>query len=136
MSVFIGRELELKQLERLIGKSTASFAVVYGRRRIGKSSLIEHFGEKYSMLSFEGLSPREAITKQDQLDEFSRQLARQCNTDYQRFTDWGDALYELSKYTSKGQKVVLLDELSWMALEDYDLPGKIKIAWDRYFKIG
>ena len=85
------------------------------------------------MLSFEGLSPRRAITMQDQLNEFSRQLARQCGLK-QRFTDWGDALFELSKHTQTGRVIVLLDEISWMALEDDDFPGKVKIAWDKYFK--
>ena len=134
MKRFIGRENEQQLLEGMLEKHTASLAVVYGRRRIGKSSLIEHFGRNYPMLSFEGLSPRTGITKQDQLDEFSRQLARQCDTDFRRYTDWSDALYELSKHTQKGRIIVLLDEISWMGLEDPDFAGKIKIAWDKYFR--
>lgn len=134
MDELFGRKQELNRLEQLLDKNTASFVVVYGRRRVGKSTLIEHFGKSYKMLSFEGLSPRAAITPQDQLDEFSKQLARECNTNYTRFTDWGDAFYELSKYTKKGRMVVLLDEISWMGLEDPDFPGKIKIAWEKYFK--
>jgi hypothetical protein len=86
------------------------------------------------MLAFEGLSPRKAITSQDQLDEFSRQLSRQCQVPYRRFSDWGDAFLELSKHTQQGRNIVLLDEISWMALEDPDFPGKVKIAWDKYFK--
>src|SRR3990167_1246428 len=131
---FIGRTQEIQRLTQLQDKSTASFVVVYGRRRIGKSSLIEHFGKEHGMLSFEGLSPRKAITSQDQLNEFSRQLSRQCQIPYRRFSDWSDAFHELSKYTQKGRIVVLLDEISWMALEDPDFPGKLKIAWDKYFK--
>jgi AAA+ ATPase superfamily predicted ATPase len=134
MTGFIGRTQEIQRLNQLLDKSTASFVVVYGRRRIGKSSLIEHFGKNHRMLSFEGLSPRKAITTQDQLNEFSRQLARQCHTQYTRFTDWGDAFYELSKHTQRGRMVVLLDEISWLALEDPDFPSKVKMAWDKYFK--
>lgn len=89
MAHFIGRTQEIQRLNQLLDKSTASFVAVYGRRRIGKSSLIEHFGKHHRMLSFEGLSPREAITTQDQLNEFSRQLSRQCKTPYRRFSDWG-----------------------------------------------
>ncbi len=134
MTSFIGRTTEIQRIRQLLEKATASLVVVSGRRRVGKSSLIEHFGQDYSMLSFEGLSPRQAITTQDQLDEFARQLARQCQAPYRRFSDWGDALHALSQHTQKGQKVILLDEISWMALEDPDFPGKIKIAWDKYFK--
>jgi len=134
VSNFVGRNEELKLLRQLLEKRTPSLIVIYGRRRIGKSRLIEHFGKDYNLLSFEGLSPREAITMQDQLNEFSRQLSRQCKTPYKRFTDWGDAFYELSKHTQKGRVIVLLDEISWMALEDHDFPGKLKIAWDKHFK--
>lgn len=142
MSSFIGRQNELKQLNQLLEKKSASLVTVYGRRRIGKSSLIAHFAKDHRMLSFEGLSPRKAINKQDQLDEFSRQLARECQVPYKRFVDWGDAFFELSrqankqtnKPTKQGRIIILLDEISWMGLEDPDFAGKIKIAWDRYFK--
>ena len=134
MTKFIGRTATLNKLTKLLEKNSASFVVVYGRRRIGKSSLIEHFSREYRFLSFEGLSPRIGITKQDQLDEFSHQLVRQCATQYKKFTDWGDALHNLSLLTQNGRVVILLDEISWMALEDPDLPGKIKIAWDKYLK--
>lgn len=134
MSAFIGRQIQQQQLAGLLQKTSASFVVVYGRRRVGKSTLIEHFGEPFKMLSFEGLSPRKGITMQHQLDEFSRQLARQCNVAFKRFDDWGDAFFALSKHTKQGRIIVLLDELSWMALEDLDFLGKLKIAWDKYYK--
>lgn len=40
-SKFIGREAELKALYDLLGKKTASLVVIKGRRRIGKTRLIE-----------------------------------------------------------------------------------------------
>ena len=52
MEKFIGRKEELKMLDWLLGKKTASFVVVKGRRRIGKSRLIEEFASKYKFYSF------------------------------------------------------------------------------------
>ena len=46
MSKFIGRQPERKLLEDLLLKQTASLVVVYGRRRIGKSRLIEEFANE------------------------------------------------------------------------------------------
>ena len=43
--MFIDRTNELATLEREYGKKEASFVVVYGRRRIGKTTLIRHFCE-------------------------------------------------------------------------------------------
>ena len=45
--MFIGRERELKALNKLYGSSKFEFAVIYGRRRIGKTELIKQFlGDK------------------------------------------------------------------------------------------
>jgi AAA+ ATPase superfamily predicted ATPase len=131
MTGFIGREYERSQLETLLMKKTASLVVVYGRRRIGKSRLIENFGKDFNLMTFSGLSPREGIDRQAQLNEFSHQLARYSSS-YKHFTDWSDAFFSLSKEIKKGQRVILFDEISWMATEDLDFLGKLKIAWDLY----
>ncbi len=48
-----------------------------GRRRIGKSRLIEEFGKKATkFVSIQGLAPRTGITKKDQLGAFGTQLAK------------------------------------------------------------
>jgi len=44
---FIGRQAELRQLLGLKEKNTASFIIVKGRRRIGKSFLIQEFGKHF-----------------------------------------------------------------------------------------
>ncbi len=54
---FIGRKKELEQLSRLLDKPTASLVVVKGRRRIGKSRLIQEFGKGMQMFTFSGLPP-------------------------------------------------------------------------------
>ncbi len=132
MTGFIGREYERSQLEHLLTKKTASLVVVYGRRRIGKSRLIENFGKNFNLMTFSGLSPREGISRQDQLNEFSLQM-KHYNAPYKHYTDWSDAFYSLAEKTKKGQCVILFDEISWMAMEDPDFLGKLKIAWDLYF---
>ena len=41
--MFIGRRIELDELNKLYNKSTFQMAVIYGRRRIGKTRLIQEF---------------------------------------------------------------------------------------------
>ena len=41
--MFVNRQAELEQLDQLYERGTAQFAVVYGRRRIGKTSLINNW---------------------------------------------------------------------------------------------
>jgi uncharacterized protein len=68
---FIGRKEELEELRRHVKKNIASLIVVKGRRRIGKSRLIEEFAKDYSFYEFSGLVPTEKTTKQTQIDEFA-----------------------------------------------------------------
>ena len=50
---FIGRKHELQLLHDFQKKGAASLVVVYGRRRIGKSRLIEEFGKNKSFMPFQ-----------------------------------------------------------------------------------
>ncbi len=50
-SPFYGREDELSRLSRLLKKKTSSLVVIKGRRRIGKSRLIQEFGKGSKQLT-------------------------------------------------------------------------------------
>jgi len=132
--MFFGRERELEQIEAFLAKPIAGMAVCCGRRRIGKSTLIEHATKGYPFYVFYGLSPREGITNQDQLDHFSRLLAKHFSIPVVQFSDWQEALDMLATLTKKGHYILFLDEISWMGGKDKDFPGKLKGVWDSQFK--
>lgn len=47
--ILIGRDAELKHLESIASSKEAEFVVVYGRRRVGKTFLVNtFFGDKYT----------------------------------------------------------------------------------------
>ena len=77
---FIGRRKELDELNTLLKKKTASLIVVKGRRRIGKSRLLEEFSKQKKTYIFTGLAPQEYTSNQEQLDEFSRQVIYTLST--------------------------------------------------------
>lgn len=134
MSQFVGREEELTRLNELLSKPSASLVVTYGRRRVGKSRLIEEFGRSHRFLSFAGLFPEKSTRLQDQLDEFTRLFKEQLEAPAHIFSDWGDALHALAEKTREGRVIILLDEISWMAEQDPNFLGKLKNVWDREFK--
>jgi len=73
---FLGRQKELIKLREFQAKRSASLIVMRGRRRIGKSRLLEEFGKDFSQAYyFSGLPPEEKTTTRHQLEEFSRQMA-------------------------------------------------------------
>ncbi len=131
---FIGRQEELAGLKSLIGKSTASLAVVRGRRRIGKSRLIEEFAKGSTFYAFSGLFPVKGTTAQSQREEFARQINRETGLAEIKADDWGTLFSHLSTKLQKERIILLFDEISWMGSEDPDFLGKIKNAWDNLFK--
>ncbi|MEG1651696.1 MAG: ATP-binding protein, partial [Oscillospiraceae bacterium] len=66
--MFIGRENELRTLDKLYNSDKFEFAVIYGRRRVGKTALISEFAKNKDTVFFTGV---ETNAKQN-LDNFSR----------------------------------------------------------------
>lgn len=131
---FIGRKKELLQLADLLGKSNSSLVVCKGRRRIGKSRLIQEFGKMgKQFLEFQGLAPGPNIGKEEQLKNFSEQLSVQTGLPSFNLENWTQALALLAAQIKSRKTVILIDEISWMADGSPDLPGKLKIAWDTKF---
>jgi AAA+ ATPase superfamily predicted ATPase len=133
---FIGRKEELRELELLTLKKSSSLVTVQGRRRIGKSTLIEEFAKtKPYFYEFQGLAPRKGLTKQDQLNHFADQIKLKLEEPISLdFNNWTQAFEFLSKLIKKDPTVILFDEISWMASSDADFVGKLKTAWDTSFK--
>ncbi len=134
MSEFIGREKELAILKDQTLKNVASFVVVRGRRRIGKSRLIEEFCKSYKSYTFIGIPPTKETTRQSQITEFTRQISDQLDLPSIALHDWADCFSFLAKQLPAERVVVVLDEISWMGSKDPDFSGKLKTAWDFLFK--
>lgn len=134
--MFFGREDDLLQLGRLWRKPVPSLVTCRGRRRIGKSTLIEEFAarSRARLLEIEGLPPQPNQTNQDQLNHFADQLREQSDWAGGGFASWYEAMLALDGVLGDEKTVVLLDEISWMGAHDENFPGVLKTAWDRHFK--
>lgn len=130
MKPFVGRDNELQRLEDLSRSGRACLAVIKGRRRIGKSRLVEEFGRGKVILSFSGLAPIKGVTAQNQRDAFARQLTSLFNLPSLTFTDWTDAFAYLSRLLTAKTTVILFDEISWMGSKDPTFTAKLKVWWD------
>lgn len=137
MAKFIGRKKELEHLERFLKKNSASLLVVKGRRRIGKSRLIEELANinKIKLYEFTGLAPTDQITDQHQRDEFARKIGEYFNLPGIKGDNWGDLFTILSSQLKKNRAIVLLDEISWLADKDPTFLAKLKNAWDTQLKL-
>lgn len=139
MDGFIGRSAERREFADLFQRKTASLVTCQGRRRIGKSRFIAECAQSAGrFLSFSGLAPREGITREEQLATFADQLAKQTSIPRVPLDGWPTAFQLLasqllaSQLPAEGSVVVLLDEISWMAIGDKDFAGHLKTAWDQH----
>ncbi|HPI40663.1 MAG TPA: ATP-binding protein [Pseudobdellovibrionaceae bacterium] len=133
--MLLARESELKQLQDLWSKNTASLVALTGRRRIGKSTLVENFGKSAAkFIRFQGLAPGKKITEKVQLENFAEELQISCGGPLLNLRNWNEAFMALDKVLTEKKTVLLLDEISWLAKDSPAFVGKLKNAWDGYFK--
>ncbi len=132
--MFLDRERELTLLKGQLEKKTARLIVIRGRRRIGKSRLVEEFSKASGIrtLTFSGLLPVKKTTAQSQRQEFVRQM-KVLGIPGVSPDDWGNIFWQLAQHTSSGKVMIFLDEISWMGTKDFDFLGKLKNGWDLHF---
>ncbi len=134
--MFVGREVDLAELKALWRKRTSSLAIVSGRRRIGKSTLVERFAmeSKCRFIEIAGLAPDKDMSNQKQLDHFCERLAGQAGMPEVKVDGWAKA-FDLLAAAVRGsaRTVVFLDEISWMGHFDSSFAALLKDAWDLHF---
>ena len=137
MKDFFGRKELLDALKPLWAKRVPSLVTCRGRRRIGKSTLIEEFASRSGafFIKIEGLRPKAGFSNKDELAYFASSLARQTGCDKTVPEDWLSAFARLDREIPDGKRtVVLLDEISWMVYYDKTFPEVLKTAWDDLLK--
>ena len=135
--MFIGRDDDLALLAGLWDKRVASLVSCRGRRRVGKSTLIEEFARRTAehFIAIEGLAPRKGMSDAKQRRNFRDRLAEQMDVSLGSADSWPMAFSLLDSVLPKiGRTVVLLDEISWMGGYDKDFPSYLKAAWDKKLK--
>ena len=134
--MFVGREYYLERLDALWRKSVSSLVVISGRRRIGKSTLVETFAERTrcSFIEIEGLAPDKGMTNQKQIENFCARLAKATGSPEAKADSWPKAFDVLeAALEGRGKTIVFLDEISWMGGYDTTFAAYLKNAWDTQF---
>jgi uncharacterized protein len=133
---FIGRAPELEKLGNFLHSPKSQIAVVYGRRRIGKSLLLTQALKGRSALFFEGLEDR---PKKQQLQHFMFQLRLQTgdttglNQHSKPPDSWKEAFLELFKTVKGKATTIVFDEFQWMANYRHEIVADLKYVWDKFF---
>lgn len=140
---FIGRELELKLLENEYQKSYSSFIAVYGRRRIGKTELVNHFIDSIKSSYFSVTGAYNGGMKV-QLDNFANKLHLSFGCDKPVLENWNEAFLCLQKeienyaktknaISSKAKFIIFIDELPWLAeMKNNGFKSSLSLFWNDF----
>ncbi len=128
VQVFVDREFELESLEREFKKEGSSFAIIYGRRRVGKTAIVEKFIEgKYGIYY---LAEREG--SQRNMKAFQREVERMGIDEFSkfRFDSWTDLFSSLCRLKKDEKMVIVIDEFP--NLVERGVLVDFQKSWDLY----
>lgn len=122
MAIIIGREAEKRELQERYASNTPQFVAVYGRRRVGKTFLIDQTLKGHITFRHAGLSPVEHRVKKnlmkEQLKSFYYSLLSHGMKKSKCPASWLEAFFMLEMHLQSiddgSRQVVFLDELPWM----------------------
>lgn len=130
--MFVGREKELAEMNRLYDTPGFQMLVLYGRRRVGKTTLIEEFSRPRKTLFF---TAKIQVDKEN-LSDFSRAVYDFFGLPLTMppFGTWDDA-FDFVVEQSHGERIVVVfDEFPYAAKANASLPSIMQIAIDRRMK--
>lgn len=129
---FIGRKAELAKLNAEY-EHNGSFVVIYGRRRVGKTTLIKEFLKEKTAFYF--LATEELETQS--MKRLAGVIARTTkNSLLQKvsFTDWMDLFQVIADYEPEQKKVLVIDEFPYLVKTNPAFPSILQNAWDELLK--
>ena len=129
---FIGRKNELHTLNTEYNRNN-SFVVIYGRRRVGKTTLIKEFLKNKT--AFYYLATEELESQS--MKRLANVIARTTkNTLLQKieFTDWLDLFQLIADYKPEEKKVLVIDEFPYLVKTNSAFPSILQNAWDEFLK--
>lgn len=136
----IGRKKEIERLNELYESNKPEFVAVFGRRRVGKTFLInELFSSKYAFhhtaLSIINEETDERINTKDQLSHFKESLHKYGYSGNRIINDWFQAFYaleELLDSVEQDRKVVFIDELPWLDTKGSKFVNALEAFWNSW----
>jgi len=137
MEKFVDRQVELAELNRLLASPGAQLIPVYGRRRVGKTTLLLHWARQTGIPNLYWVARRETA------DASRHSLARSLwawaypdlvNPEPPRFDSWEILFREMARMLDGQRTIVILDEFPYLVESDPAFASHLQAAWDHLFK--
>jgi uncharacterized protein len=128
--MFIGRKRELRDLKQRYENGKFEFAVMYGRRRVGKTTLINEFVKDKEVIFYTGIEGNE----KENLEGLSKSiysLSQDFADTSSSFSSFQEALETAFKIAEKRRIVFVIDEYPYIAGSYTVLSSILQILIDR-----
>ncbi len=127
--MFINRTIELEKLEEEYSSNSASFSVVYGRRRVGKTALLSEFIKDkphiYVYITLSDLNSQVASLTKEIKKLVDPTIAKHLN-----FDSFEDAIEFLADLKLEKKLILVIDEYQYLAQKDKAFSSKLQKLWD------
>ena len=126
----IGRVDELEVLNSLYNSNKFEYLVMYGRRRVGKTTLLQEFAKDKNSVFFPAREKNDSLNLQD----FSKMLQIKLDGMYiSSFESWRDAFEYIDKKVSE-RITIIIDEFPFIAEENPTIKSVLQHAIDHRWK--
>jgi len=131
MFMFKGRAKELKKLSKLWQRDKFEMVIVYGRRRVGKTTLINEFCKGKRTVFFAAIES----SAENNLISFSKSVfVAEGKASQASFDSYEALLMELREMTKAERAVVVIDEYPYLANSEKSFSSLLQNMIDIYFK--
>lgn len=128
--MFIGRDKELNALDKLYKSNKFEFVVICGRRRVGKTALINHFIDDKKTIYFMGVESNEKQNLEN-LSKSIMEYSSGIETD-NYFSSYQAALEYVFKLAEKERVILTIDEYPYVARGSKSLASTLQLLIDKY----
>ena len=132
--IVIGREREFSQLKACLDSDRSELVIIFGRRRVGKTFLIDEFFKKQYDFTYTGGHNLEQRIQLRNFAEALKKFSQEKTT--RKFNDWFEAFDALEDYLScmpeNRKKTIFIDEMPWIDSFRSDFTAAFENFWNSW----
>jgi hypothetical protein len=126
----VDREREAAELTGLLGRRGPVLALLHGRRRVGKTFLLNHVWPEQQTFYFVASDATSELNRVELLAELSRWLGQELKPE--DYGSWRTIFRLLLQVRAPEPLVVILDEYQYLRAEGEDVDSQLAAVWEEY----
>lgn len=131
---FIDREFEISRLKIISETPGSHIVIVYGRRRVGKTELLEQVFRNRNLLKFEGKDKTPPDLQMQFVMQQLAEYAEQPLLSKITVSSWTEVLGYIADIVKEGTFTLYFEEVQWLANYQDDFISALKYTWDNFLR--